>query len=107
MATAQMTALIAPISQTSSPTVNLVLATNCYIRRHARLEHPRGRADNGGRWHPVDDERGTCCDAIRGPSRAYPWSLMLHCRTLRHIAHLYGVDLAELRRAVHAAQRQS
>jgi len=59
--------------------------------RQARRAHPDGRTDKAGRWHPSPDEIQTCCSRIRGPSRAFPWSLMLHCRTARHVARLYGV----------------
>lgn len=59
-----------------------------YERRQARIEHPSGRTDNGGRWYPSDDEHCDCCNMVRQPSRAYPWSLMVHCRTKKHIKNL-------------------
>lgn len=67
-----------------------------YIRRQRRESHPSGRFD-GTIWNPDSSERQTCCSSIRSPSRAYPWSLMLHCRSIRHVASLYGVDVSELR----------
>lgn len=75
-------------------------AAACYLERKARTAHPDGSTDNGGRWYPADAERQPCCSTIRTPSRAHPWSLMLHCRTLAHIAWRYDVDEAALRRAV-------
>ena len=55
--------------------------------RQTRRQHPAGETDNS-RWYPSDMERCVCCGAVRSPSRAYPWSLMLHCRTRVHIAAL-------------------
>lgn len=62
--------------------------TELYSRRQSRLEHPDGRTDNAGRWYPSDDEKCDCCDHVRSPSRAYPWSYMLHCRTRKHVQSL-------------------
>jgi len=59
-----------------------------YESRQDRSEHPEGTFDDAGRWYPDDDERCECCDYIRSPSRAYPYSLMVHCRTKKHIRHL-------------------
>lgn len=54
--------------------------------------HPEGEFDKAGRWYPSDYERCDCCDSIRAPSRAYPYSYMVHCRTLKHVCCKYGVD---------------
>jgi len=69
-----------------------------YLQRRDRVAHPQGEFDNGGRWYPSDEERRECCRTIRPPSRNWPYSLLWHCRTLRHVAHLYGVDETELRK---------
>jgi hypothetical protein len=79
-------------------------AANEYIKRQQRINHPDGKTDKAGRWYPADQERQSCCEYIRRPSCAWPWSLMVHCRTLRHVAHVCGVDERELRRAVRVAQ---
>lgn len=71
-----------------------------YIRRQEREAHPLGEFDHAGRWYPVEEERRPCCGRVRSPSRAYPYSLLLHCRTIGHVAALYGVGEEELRRAV-------
>lgn len=71
-----------------------------YIGRQDRRRHPAGKFDKGGRWYPGEDEECSCCRGVRSPSRAYPYSLMVHCRTIGHVAQLYGVDEAELRREV-------
>lgn len=73
-----------------------------YIDRKNRDKHPSGVFDNAGRWEPDDDEWCECCSYIRSPSRCYPFSLMVHCRSLEHIAHLFGVDKSDLRKKVRA-----
>ncbi len=69
-----------------------------FVLRQDRKHHPDGKFDNGGRWYPSETERCECCDHIRYPSRAYPYSLMVHCRTAKHVASLYGVDVKALKR---------
>lgn len=78
----------------------LTEAAQEYLDRRARKVHPAGSFDNAGRWYPHDDERQECCSAVRSPSRSYPYSYMVHCRTIGHVAHLYGVDEASLRQQV-------
>ena len=73
-------------------------AARTYINRQSRREHPDGKFDNGGRWYPSETGRCECCDHVRYPSRRWPYSLMLHCRTAKHIANLYGVSARELKR---------
>ena len=71
----------------------LLDALNEYESRQARTSHPRGEFDSGGRWFPHPSmERQPCCDKIRQPSRSYPYSLNLHCRSKHHVASLYAVD---------------
>jgi len=59
-----------------------------YKRRKNRDEHPDGTFDNKGRWYPSDAEKCECCKRIRPPSRRWPYSLMTHCRTKKHIENL-------------------
>ena len=89
----------------SEEETDLADAAQEYLDRRDRRKHPQGRGDNGGRWYPSEEERQACCEAIRTPSRAYPWSYMTHCRTMPHIANLYGVDLSSLRRAVREIEK--
>jgi len=70
-----------------------------YYNRQNRKAHPDGQADKAGRWYPSASERQSCCNQIRQPSRSYPWGLMLHCRTMVHLAQAYDVPEADLRRA--------
>ena len=78
----------------------LVKAALLYSRRQNRLDQPDGSFDRSGRWYPSEEERQVCCSGIRTPSRAFPYSLNAHCRSIEHIAHLTGVDKKELRKAV-------
>ena len=78
----------------------IIQAAYEYIRRRERATHPDGSFDRGGRWYPSEAEEQPCCDCIRRPSRAWPYTLMTHCRSVVHVANLYGVDPREVRRAV-------
>jgi hypothetical protein len=73
-------------------------AAALYLSRKDRAKHPIGKFDRAGRWDPADSERCSCCDGIRIPSRAYPYSLMTHCRSLQHICHLLDVDPTDVRK---------
>lgn len=79
-------------------TSNAVAAARLYVARKHRHEHPHGRWDRGGRWWPHDSERCACC-TVRTPSRAHPWSLMLHCRSFEHVCNLFGLTEAEIAEA--------
>jgi len=69
-----------------------------YIALQDRVIHPDGSFDNGGRWYP--ETTGECCRGIRSPSRAHPYSYMVHCRTATHLACVSKVDENRLRWAV-------
>ncbi len=88
-----------------TPDPKAMEAFETWKRRQSRSEHPRGRFDNGGRWYPSDEEWQPCCRGVRSPSRAYPYSYLTHCRSIEHVASLYGVDPAALRRL--AAQERT
>ena len=76
-----------------------------YISRRRGQKEPKGSYDKRGRWYMALDEKRDCCDHIRYPSAAWPYSLLRHCRTMLHIAHLYDVDLGALRTMVAAARK--
>lgn len=73
-------------------------AVALFIARRERALNPSGTFDKGGRWWPEGDEHRSCCN-VRAPSRAYPYSLMVHCRTAEHVAQLCGQDAAAIRKA--------
>jgi len=75
-----------------------------YLRRKNRQEKPQGRYDNGGRWWPDEEEIRPCCRNIRRPSRAWPFTLLDHCRTLAHCCALEGADLREAMRLLRRHQ---
>ena len=86
---------------------DLEKAAREYISRKNRDSHPSGDFDKAGRWEPDAEEWCDCCDYIRTPSRAYPFSLMIHCRTMEHIANLFCVDKSDLRKKVKEIQKQA
>lgn len=65
--------------------------------RQAREVHPDGTFEKHGVWYPSDTERQPCCEGLRNPTRKYPYSLIQHCRTAKHIAHLCDVPKALLK----------
>ncbi len=79
------------ITQTTAETGHTLTGADldeAHRRLQQREAHPPGRTDNGGRWYPADKWAAKCCNSVRSPSRDYPWSLMLHCRTRRHLERL-------------------
>ena len=89
------------------PSSPLARAVAMFVGRQDRVLHPDGRFDSGGRWFPRDNEHRECCDVIRSPSRSYPWSYMVHCRTAVHVATLHGVDVRDIRRVVRLQKKMS
>jgi|GEM_PF-4337224 len=63
-----------------------------YAARKKRKSHPDGIFEKGNRWFPSDDEKCDCCKEIRWPSWNYPFSLMVHCRTKKHVRNLFLKD---------------
>lgn len=72
----------------------VVKAADMYLDRQYRTVHPDGEFDSGGRWYPDDAEWQPCCAYVRSPSRAWPYSKMVHCRTAEHVASLTDTDAA-------------
>ena len=64
---------------------NSVLVNEVYEARRDRRVHPEGTFDDGGRWYPSDREDADGSgSSVRSPSRAWPYSYMLRCRTKAH-----------------------
>jgi hypothetical protein len=78
-------------------TVAIKAAAATWRARQDGTQQPSGRTDNAGRWYPTPQERRACCDAVRPPSRTWPYSLYSHCCTVRHVAALYDLDERTLR----------
>jgi|688.fasta_scaffold738627_2 hypothetical protein len=70
-----------------------------WLNRTTRISRPEGQWDGGGRFYPAPNEWRDCCDGIRTPSRAYPYSLWAHVHSATHVAALYGETPAVVRRA--------
>jgi hypothetical protein len=83
----------------------LEAALALYTARQERQNYPIGTFDSEGRWYPDPEEYRDCCQEVRSPTRAYPYSYMLHCRTLKHIARLHALDERALRAAANARKR--
>src|ERR1700740_2693187 len=77
-----------------------------FMCRELRLHHPDGTFDEGGRFYPSAKEARDCCANIRTPSRAFPFSLMKHCRTAKHVAKLYGVTEKSVRAETEKVRQQ-
>lgn len=73
-----------------------------FISLRDRVTNPKGRFDRAGRFYPASSELCACCKAIRPPSAAWPYSLMVHCRTAEHVAARHGVDPSDVRRQARA-----
>jgi hypothetical protein len=58
-----------------------------FIELHHRVLNPDGSFDKQGRWYP--DIQCPHCASIRAPSRAFPYSLLVHCRTAKHVYHAH------------------
>jgi len=77
---------------------SVIKATKEYLSRKNRISHPEGSFDKARRWHPSDMERCEACSTVREPSRAYPFSIMTHCRSISHIAAKYQVDATVMKK---------
>jgi hypothetical protein len=78
-------------------------AVATYLNRKNRNENPTGKFDNAGRFYLDASEHRECCEGLRSPSRAFPYSQMVHGRTAKHVAHLLNVDERDLKRAARQA----
>lgn len=83
-------------------------AAQRYLRRRDRVEHPEGRTDNAGRWYPAESENFDASH-YRSPSRSWPWSYMIACRTIAHCAMLERIPelLGEVRKEARRLDRKS
>jgi hypothetical protein len=83
-------------------------AAERYRRRRDRLEDPRGSCDRAGRWFP-DYTENFVLRGYRIPSRTWPWSYMLACRTIAHCARLEGIPqlVSEVRKAARKLDQEA
>ena len=50
-----------------------------------RVIHPEGDFDKQGRWYPTSEEDQGVTAVIRSPSKAYPYSYLVACRSKKHV----------------------
>lgn len=91
-----------PRSQPSSEDERLDKAARVAVAREERLESPRGEWRDR-LWYPAPEERRGCCEPIT-PTEANRQALESHCRTQAHVAQLFDVPLADLRRTAKRAR---
>lgn len=84
-------------------TEKAVAAAIEHIKRQQRLVDPDGAFDDQGRFYV--QEGCSCCDDIRAPSKAYPYSQMVHARTLPHCTELHGADFNRAKEALRGIKR--
>lgn len=77
----------------TNPNLNAAIE---YLRRKVGGYHPQGRLDKG-KWHPLADEKQTCCSSIRSPSLTYPWTLYIHCFSLKHVCNMHKANITEVK----------
>ncbi|EKT4082951.1 hypothetical protein QEG29_001160 [Stenotrophomonas maltophilia] len=70
-----------------------------YRRRQERAEHPTGHFDKAKRFYPdaAESPGGIIQRTIREPSRAWPFSYMIACRSLTHCCYLESADVKHAR----------
>ena len=78
-------------------------AASLYLIRRDRLGHPDGYFDEKGRWYAHGQDAAVMAPC-RSPSRNWPYSEMLSCRTLKHCARYYDADTRLTRRAARAIE---
>jgi len=78
--------------------MNVEQAAAYQLKLASREINPCGFFDKAGRWFPSIETVSSA--SIRQPSRAFPYSLMVHCRTAKYIAQVQGIDLAELKKEI-------
>lgn len=73
---------------TTDLTIETIIS-QVFEQAKTRMIHPYGKFDHAKRWEPKGLLAAHCESGyIRSPSRAYPFSLMVHCRTKKFITKL-------------------
>lgn len=83
----------------------IIAAAREFIARRDRRTHPEGSFDRKSRF--TLSERCSCCAGIRTPSARFPWSEMKHGRTAEHVAHLHGVNPADVRKVARQLEKSA
>lgn len=72
-----------------------------FVSRKERWSHPDCHFDKAGRAYLLRHEDCPGCKYVRSPSRAYPYSEMVHGRTAEHVAGMLGGNTQVTRRVAH------
>ena len=97
---------IGEFAEVANESERLAAAADELFARQDRRSHPEGWTDRACRWYPSDAENAPLCATVRKPSAAYPWSIMLHCRTTTHLAELFDIDSDALKKLVTRIRRE-
>lgn len=81
---------IAQAAQAEGVPAHIIAAGRAFFLRKNRLEQVPGEFDKIGRFYP--DERTAAVEAVRAPSKAYPYSEMNAARTAMHCAQVHRVE---------------
>lgn len=68
----------------------IVAAAARHIDLDNRSAHPAGNFDKAKRFYL--ENKCACCDNIRSPSRAWPFTYLNHARSVTHVCHEMGID---------------
>jgi hypothetical protein len=71
-----------------------VRAAKLFLDLRDRRINPAGHFDGAGRFYL--DEIYQCCAAVHNPSRAYPYTQMVHGRTASHVAQACGISRTKI-----------
>lgn len=83
----------------------LTQAVETFLARELRQASPSGDWQEGV-WLPAAEERRACCEEI-APTSANKQALEAHCRTILHVAALFGIPATVLKRAVRAERENT
>lgn len=70
-----------------------LLVERLYELRSSRLRRAEGSFDKAQRFYPVNAELSSCCSGIRSPTRSFPYCLLKHTSTRKHVACLVSEHL--------------
>ena len=77
--------------------MNSEIIQSVYLQLKERKIHPSGSFDKAGRWFA---DRQEAVAHIRSPSRAYPYSEMVACRTKKYVRFVQEATGAETEEAL-------
>lgn len=73
----------------------------------SRVVSPLGTYDRQSRWTPCEAWDCSGVHHVRSPSKRWPYSLLVHCCTLKHVAWVYSVPTRLVRVALQRLSDQA